>query len=107
MSLEGLLTFFALLAAAAAVMKPVQRRSLLMFVPRWMVPLTILAGLTCLIFRDMPLGIKPPFGWQLDLVTYFLTIGAFVLPLAGALVAWVFWLNAKLTSHNISELEAF
>lgn len=107
MSLEGLLTFFALLAAAAAVMKPVQRRSLLMFVPRWMVPLTILAGLTCLIFRDMPLGIKPPLGWRLDLIAYFLTLGAFVLPLAGALVAWVFWLNAKLTSHNISELEPF
>lgn len=107
MSLEGLLTFFALLAAAAAIMKPVQRKSLLMFVPRWMVPLTILAGLTCLIFRDMPLGIKPPFDWRLDLVAYLLTLGAFVLPLAGALAAWMFWLNAKLTSHNISELEPF
>ena len=107
MTLEGLLTFFALLAAAVAIMKPVQRRSLLMFVPRWMVPVAILAGLTCLIFRDMPLGINPPLGWRLDFVTYLLTLGAFLLPLTGALAAWVLWLNAKLTNRNILELEPF
>jgi hypothetical protein len=107
MSLESLLTFFALLAAAAAIMKPVQRKSLQMFMPRWTVPATILAGLTCLILRDMPLGLNPPFGWRLDLVTYLLTLGAFLLPLVGALVAWMLWLDAKLSSRNISELEPF
>jgi hypothetical protein len=106
-NLESLLTFFALLAAAVAVMGPVQRRSLLMFVPRWMLPVTTLAALAFLIARDIPLGVIPPFGWRLDMVTYLLTLAAFLLPLAGAFTAWILWLNAKLTSRNLSELEPF
>jgi hypothetical protein len=106
-NLDGLLTFFALLVAAVAIMGTLQRRSLLMFVPRWLLPFAILAGLTCLIFRDMPLGLKPLFGWRLDLVTYGLTLSAFLLPIGSAVIAWICWLNAKLTSRNISQLEFF
>jgi hypothetical protein len=69
MSLEGLLTYFGLLAAAAAIMGPVQRRALLLFVPKWLLPVTSLAGLLFLIIRDAPLGMRPPLGWPLEMVT--------------------------------------
>jgi hypothetical protein len=45
MKLEGLLTYFGLLAAALAIMGPVQRRALLLFVPKWFLPLSSLAAL--------------------------------------------------------------
>ena len=69
MNLEERLTFFGLLAAAAAIMGPVQRRALLLFVPKWLLPLSSLAALIFLIIRDTPLGVPPPFGWRLDMVT--------------------------------------
>jgi len=107
MSLEGLLTYFGLLAAAAAIMGPVQRRALLLFVPKWLLPVTSLAGLLFLIIRDAPLGMRPPLGWPLEMVTYLLTLGAFLLPMSGAVVAWMLWFNAKLSARNLPQLEAF
>lgn len=107
MNLEGLLTYFGLLAAAVAVMGPVQRRALLLFVPTWLLPLSSLVALTFLVIRDTPLGIPPPFGWNLGIVTYLLTLGSFVLPVLGALVAWSLWWNAKLPVSNFPQLEAF
>lgn len=107
MSLEGLLTYFGLLAAALAIMGPVQRRALALFVPRWLLPLSTIAALAFLIFRDTPLAIPPPFGWRLDLVIYLLTLGAFVLPMSAAVIAWMLWFNAKLSSRNLPQLEPF
>ena len=80
MNLEGLLTYFGLLAAAVAIMGPVQRRALLLFVPKWLMPICIFVALLFLVIRDTLLGIRPPFGWRLEMVTYLLTLGAFVLP---------------------------
>lgn len=105
MNLEGLLTFFGLLAAAAAIMGPVQRRALLLFVPKWLLPLSSLVALILLIIRDTPLGISPPFGWRLDMVTYLLSLGSFVLPVSGAFIAWFLWWNARLSSRNLPRLE--
>jgi hypothetical protein len=107
MSLEGLLTYFGLLAAALAIMGPVQRRALSLFVPRWLLPASIVVALAFLILRDTPLGIPPPLGLRLDLVTYLLTLGAFLLPVSAAFVAWVLWFDAKLSSRNLPQLEAF
>ncbi len=107
MNLEGLLTYLGLLAATVAIMGPVQRRALLLFVPRWLLPLSSLVALSFLVIRDTPLGIPPPFGRSLEMVTYLLTLGSFVLPVSGALVAWSLWWNAKLSSRNLPQLEAF
>ena len=107
MNLEGLLTYFGLLAAAAAIMGPVQRRSLLLFVPNWLLPISSLAALVFLIIRDAPLGIRPRFGLTLEMAIYLLTFGAFVLPVAAALTAWMLWLAARLSARNIPQLEAF
>jgi hypothetical protein len=107
MSLEGLLTYFGLLAAALAIMGPVQRRSLALFVPRWLLPISTVVALAFLILRDTPFGISPPFGWRLDLVIYLLTLGAFVLPMSAAVIAWLLWLDAGLSERNLRQLEAF
>ena len=107
MNLEGLLTYFGLLAAALAIMGPVQRRALALFVPKWLLPISTVAALVFLILRDTPLGIPPPFGWRLDLVTYLLTLGAFALPMSAALIAWLLWFSAKLSSRSLPQLEAF
>ena len=56
MSLEGLLTYFGLLVAALAIMGPIQRHALGLFIPKWFLPISaITALLVLLIFRDMPL----------------------------------------------------
>jgi hypothetical protein len=107
MNLEALLTFFGLLAAAAAIMGPVQRRALLLFVPKWLLPLSSLAALIFLIIRDAPLGVPPAFGWRLDMVTYLLGLGSFVFPVSGAVIAWLLWWNARLSSRNLPQLEEF
>ena len=107
MNLEGLLTYFALLAAALAIMGPVQRRALALFVPKWLLPISTLVALAFLILRDTPLGIPPLFGWRLDLVTYLLTLGAFVLPVSAAFIAWLLWFDGKLSRRNLPQLEAF
>lgn len=107
MTLEGLLTFFGLIVAALAIMGPVQRRALVLFVPGWLVPCSTILAVLFLILRDMPLGIAPPFGWRLDLVEYWLTLGAFIAPVAAALIAWRLWERARLSTNNLSELEPF
>jgi hypothetical protein len=107
MNLEALLTFFGLLAAAVAIMGPVQRRALLLFVPKWLLPLSSIAALIFLIIRDTPLRVPPPFGWRLDMVTYLLGLGSFVFPVSGAVIAWLLWWNARLSSRNLPQLEEF
>lgn len=107
MNLEGLLTFLGLLVAAIAIMGPVQRRSLVLFVPKWLLPVATIVAVLLLMLRDMPLGIPPAFGWRLDLVEYWLTLGAFVVPVAAALVGWKLWDDARLSSRNLPELEQF
>jgi len=107
MNLEGLLTFFGLLAAALAIMGPVQRRALGLFVPKWLLPTSILVALLLLVLRDMPLGIPTLFGWRLEIVSYLLTLGAFVVPVAAALASWQLWYNARLSDRNLVGLEPF
>jgi hypothetical protein len=107
MSLEGLLTYFGLLAAALAIMSPVQRRSLGLFIPKLFLPISIIIALLFLVVRDMPIGLSPLFGWRLDLVTYSLTLAAFLVPVLAALLGWRWWYTAKLTSRSMPLLESF
>ena len=45
---------------------------------KWLLPLSSFAALAFLVIRDTPLGIRPLFGWSLEMVTYLLSFGAFV-----------------------------
>jgi hypothetical protein len=107
MSLEGLLTYFGLLFAALAIISPVQRHALGLFIPKWALPISIITALILLVVRDMPLGLPPLFGWRLDLVMYSLTLGAFLIPVSTALLGWRWWYRAKLTARSMPLLESF
>jgi hypothetical protein len=105
MPLEALLTFIGILLAALAIMRPVQRHALSLFVPLWGVVTALLCSLTCIIVRDAPLGVRPLFGWPLPLVTYLLTLGAFLIPVGAAAWSWVSWYRARLNRRNIARVE--
>jgi len=105
MTLEALLTFFGILLAALAIARPVQHRSLSLFIPRWPLTLALLTSLALIICHDAPFGRPPLFGWPLERVMFGLTLGAFLVPVIGALWCWQTWRHAKLTKRNAAGVE--
>ena len=63
MTLEALLTYFSILLAVMAIARPVQRHSLTLFVPVWLLVVAVLLSLIFIVCRDAPFGVRPPFGW--------------------------------------------
>ena len=106
MTLAALLTVFSITLAIFSLAKPVGRRSLALFVPAWWMVAAICLSFLCIIVRDAPFGVSPPFGWRLDLVEFGLTIGAFIAPVGMAMWCWKLWYSARLTRKNISRLES-
>jgi hypothetical protein len=104
-TLEALLTFIGILLAVLAIVRPVQRRSLTLFVPMWRLPVAILLSLVLIVCRDAPFGVSPPFGWPLPVVIFGLTMGAFLIPVGAALWSWATWAGAKLTTKRIGGIE--
>jgi len=104
-TLEALLTFIGILLAVLAIVRPVQRHSLSLFVPAWRLGAAILLSLVLLICRDAPFGVSPPFGWPLPIVLFGLTMGAFLIPVGAALWSWASWHQAKLTKTKIGRVE--
>ena len=105
MTLEALLTFIGILVGVFAIARPVQRQSLILFVPVWLLPAAIILPLVLLICRDAPFGVIPPFGWPLPLVLYGLTLGAFLIPVGAAVWGWFSWHGARLTDKKIERVE--
>lgn len=105
MTLDTLFTICGILVAVLTIMRPVQRHSILLFVPvRWMV-LALIACFVLIVCRDAPFGVEPPFGWSLQKVVFFITIGAFLIPVGAAVWAWVCWHRAKLTDEKLTRVE--
>jgi hypothetical protein len=104
-TLEALLTFIGILVGVFAIARPVQRQSLILFVPLWMLPVAVGLSLLLLICRDAPFGVIPPFGWPLPLVRYGLTLGAFLIPVGAAVWGWFSWHGARLTGQKIERVE--
>lgn len=105
MTFEVLLTFIGVLVAVLAIVQPVQRRSLTLFVPLWRLGAAILLSLILIVCRDAPFGVTPPFGLPLPLVLFGLTLGAFLIPVGAALWSWFCWHRAKLTKNKIGCVE--
>jgi hypothetical protein len=101
MTLEALLAFIGILVAIVAVARPVQRRSLTLFVSTWWLSAAILLSFFLIICRDAPFGVRPPFGWTLPIVVFGLTIAAFVVPILAAICGGLSWYRAKLTNKRI------
>jgi hypothetical protein len=104
-TLEALLTFIAILVAILAVVRPVQRHSLILFVPMGWLGAAIFLSFFLIICRDAPLGMSPPFGWSLPVVVFCLTIAAFLIPIAAAVWSWLCWHQARLTAKRIKCVE--
>ncbi len=105
MTFEALLTFLGILVAVLALIRPVQRRSLRLFVPAWRMSSALLLSLALIVCRDAPLGVPPPFGWPLSTVLFALTLLSFLVPVAAALWSLCTWRRAKLTDKNIGRVE--
>ena len=105
MTLDTLFTICGILIAGLTIMRPVQRHSIVLFVPiRWMV-FALIACFVLIVCRDAPFGVEPPFGWSLQKVVFFITIGAFLIPVGAAVWAWVCWHRAKLTDEKLTRVE--
>jgi hypothetical protein len=103
-NLESLLTFIGILVAAAAIGRPVQRRSLMLFIPARYLIIGISLSFIFILWRDAPLGVKPPFGWPLADATFCLTVLAFAVPVAAALLGWRKWQHADLEQVDAEQL---
>jgi hypothetical protein len=104
-TLEALLTFIGILVGVFAIARPVQRRSLSLFLPLWLLPVAIGVSFVLLICRDAPLGVIPPFGWPLPLVLYGLTLSAFMIPVGAAVWGWFSWYRARLSGNRMERVE--
>jgi hypothetical protein len=104
-TLETLFVICAVLVAVLTMMRPIQRHSIFLFVPlRWMA-VALVACFALIVCRDAPFGVKPPFGWPLEKVVFFITLAAFMIPVGAAIWAWVCWHRAKLTGKKIIGVE--
>ena len=104
MSLEGLLTIIAIIIAVYAFAHPVQRRSLRLFVPVWLIPVSLLVSACILIWRDAVLTFGYEFYQWSDFVS---KLCAFLIPIIGALIAISLWSKAKLKNKTDKRFRDF
>jgi len=95
MSLVGLLAIVAIIIALYALAQPIQRKTLCIFVPVWLIPVSLLISSGILVWREAVSTFGCVFNPWTDFVT---KIFAFMVPILGALIALFFWHRAKLTS---------
>lgn len=105
MTLEALLTFVGILVAILTIVRPVQRKSLTLFVSVPWLTFALFVSFALIVCRDAPFGVRPPAGWPLPVVLFGLTIGAFVIPVGAAASGWFSWHRAKLTAKRIEHVE--
>lgn len=95
MTYEGILTFVGILLAAAAIARPVQRRSIGLVVGKNEILIAVVIATFLLVCRDLPLGFNP-LGWRRELIPPLLDLGAFAVLLVPFGLWWRRWSNAKL-----------
>lgn len=103
LTLDGLLALAAILVAILAIPRPVQRATLLLLAPKKRIILSLSLSLVLIVWRDLRLGLAPPFGWQRALVTYFLGLSAFLSPLAAIIWGIWKWHRPSLSKSQLSE----
>jgi len=95
--LEGLLAIAGIIVAVYAIAQPVQRRSIMLFVPVWIVAVALLLSVGILVWRK---GVEA-FGYEFYPWSDFAsTVTAFFLPVIAAFIAIFLWSKAKLTKRK-------
>lgn len=104
MSLEGLLTLIGIVIAVYALGRPIQRRSIPLFVPIWVVILLFFLSACLLIWRYIATSL----GYKLyPLSDIGSMLGAFFFPILGVLTAYIFWHKAKLKKKKDKKFQRF
>ena len=104
MTLEGLLTLMGLIIAIYALAQPVQRRSIPLLVPMWLVLLSIVISASLLMWRyALRVLCIELYPWS-DLASM---VGAFIFPLAGLIIAYLYWHRAKISKQNDKKFRRF
>lgn len=104
MNIEGLLTIAGITVAVYAIAQPVQRRSIGLFVPVWLVPTALLFSGAVLIWQKG----ADVFGYELCPWSEFISfLMAFCLPVVSILVCIYLWHGAKLSNCINDRFNAF
>ena len=101
MSFEGLLAFFGIALAIAAIADPVQRHSMTLFVPIWVFVGGLLLSLALILIQHVLIVCCPEYQGAL----LSLRAASFLLPVAAALWCGYSWHEAKLTAKNRPDFE--
>ena len=104
MSLEGLLALIGIIIAVYALAQPVQRRSIRLLVPIWLVILSVIISVSLLIWRyAVPTFCYAFYPWS-DFASMII---ALLIPIIGVLIAFHFWQRAKLKEKKDREFREF
>ncbi len=97
MTLEGLLAVAGVVVAVYAVARPVQRRSISLFLPVWLMPVSLILPAGILLWKE---GARV-FGYEFFPWSDFgLTLITFTLPIIATCVAVGLWHNARITQSK-------
>ena len=104
MSLEGLLAIAGIVLAVYAIAQPVQRRSISLFVPGWLVPFSLLLSAVVLFWREG----ASVFGYEFFSWSNFtLTVVSFFFPVIATSWAIALWYIARLTKSKDKRFRDF
>jgi len=104
LSLEGLLAIAGIVLAVYAIAQPVQRRSISLFVPGWLVPFSLLLSAVVLFWREG----ASVFGYEFFSWSNFtLTVVSFFFPVIATSWAIALWHIARLTKRKDKRFRDF
>lgn len=104
MSFEGLLAISGIVLAVYAIAQPVQRRSISLFVPGWLVPFSLLLSAVVLFWREG----ASVFGYEFfSWSTFTLTVVSFFFPVIATSWAIALWHIARLTKSKDKRFRDF
>ncbi len=108
MSLEGLLTVIGIIIAIYALAQPIQRLSVHIFVPIWLIISLIIFSAVILMGRyAVHTFCRYEFFEFYPWSDFISMISTFLLPVVGAIIAVIFWYRAKLTSRKDGKFREF
>ncbi len=104
MTLEGLLAIAGIIVALYAVAQPVQRRSVGLFVPVWLVPGSLVLSAVILLWREGGRAFGHEFSPRGD---FAMTVASFALPIVATSSAIWLWHAARITKRKDTRFRGF